>query len=98
MKLKKRLNENLSDTTNFSSDMEMIRLSITSEMDAINLYEQLAVKAKDKRVKDIFNHIAEEEKHHVGEFIHLLNLLDLEQLKANKKGKEEAIDVIEKEK
>lgn len=86
--------ENLSNTKELTDDKERIRLAIMAEFDAINLYKQLAFKAKDKKVKDILNHVAEEEKHHVAEFVHLLNLLDDEQVKANKDGKQEAEDVI----
>lgn len=93
----KKILENLSNTKELTDDKEIIRLAIMAEMDAINLYKQLATKAKDQRVKDILNHIAEEEKHHVGEFIHLLNLLDDEQVKANKEGKIEAEEVIKGE-
>lgn len=89
--------EFLSNTKELTNDKERIRLGIMAEMDAINLYKQLAEKANDNRVKDIFNHVAEEEKHHVAEFAHLLNLLDDEQVKANKDGKQEAEDVIKGE-
>jgi rubrerythrin len=92
----KQILENLSNTKELTNDKERIRLGIMAEMDAINLYKQLAEKADDNRVKDILNHVAEEEKHHVAEFLYLLNLLDDEQVKANKDGKQEAKNVIKK--
>lgn len=93
----KNILENFSNIKELTNDKERIRLAIMAEFDAINLYKQLSSDANDKRVKDILNHVAEEEKHHVGEFVHLLNLLDDEQVRANKEGKKEAEEVIKGE-
>ena len=57
-------------------DNEILRAGIISEMDAINLYEQLANIATDETVKKALLDIATEEKTHVGEFESLLKKLD----------------------
>ncbi|HHC19012.1 MAG TPA: rubrerythrin [Euryarchaeota archaeon] len=68
---------------------EAIRLAIIAELDAVNLYEQMARLVKDERFKKVFLDIAREEKAHVGEFLALLLELDPEQVKELKKGFEE---------
>ena len=49
-------------------DREIVRVGIIAELDAINLYEQLASMATDKNIKKILLDIAKEEKTHMGEF------------------------------
>ena len=51
-----------------SRDVEILRLAIIAELDAINLYEQLAASASNKDLKTRLLHVAKEEKTHVGEF------------------------------
>jgi len=58
---------------------EAIRLNIIAELDAINLYEQLANYISDDKVKKVFLDIAKEEKTHAGEFMALLKMFDAEQ-------------------
>jgi len=79
----------LSKLDNETSDREIIRLGLIAELDAINLYEQLAVKSSDKILKKVLLDIANEEKEHVGEFQALLLEKDKEQIKALEKGREE---------
>ena len=57
-------------------DVELVRMGIIAELDAINLYEQLASLSKDELVKKVFLDIAQEEKEHFGEFLELLKRLD----------------------
>jgi rubrerythrin len=71
------------------SDKEILRVGIIAELDAINLYEQMAIFAKDVNIKKILLDIAKEEKTHVGEFQRLLLNRDKEQVKELEKGKEE---------
>ncbi|MCD6403187.1 MAG: rubrerythrin [Candidatus Aenigmarchaeota archaeon] len=71
------------------ADSELLRIGIIAELDAINLYEQLASLAKDETVKKIFLDIAKEEKTHVGEFLALLLKHDEEQVKELEEGKKE---------
>ncbi len=71
------------------SDKEILRVGIIAEMDAVNLYEQMAAAAKNQIIKDILLDIAKEEKTHVGEFMALLLRLDAEQKKELDEGKKE---------
>ncbi|MET1160585.1 MAG: family 1 encapsulin nanocompartment shell protein [Thermoprotei archaeon] len=68
---------------------EALRLSIIAELDAINLYLQLAEKIEDERFKKVFLDIAREEKTHVGEFLALLKQVDPEQVVELEKGAKE---------
>ena len=70
-------------------DKEILRLGMIAELDAVNLYEQLAAKTKNKTLKKVLLDIAKEEKTHVGEFQTLLLELDSEQIKELEKGKKE---------
>ena len=70
-------------------DREILRAGIIAELDAINLYEQMAALAQDKNIKAILLDIAKEEKTHVGEFQRLLLNRDKEQVEEMKKGEEE---------
>lgn len=68
---------------------EALRLSIIAELDAINLYLQLARAVNDEKVKKVFEDVAREEKTHVGEFLALLKSLDLEQVEELEHGSRE---------
>jgi rubrerythrin len=70
-------------------DKEILRVGMIAELDAINLYEQLAAMTDNKILKEILMDIAREEKTHVGEFETMLLKLDQEQVKESAKGKEE---------
>jgi rubrerythrin len=70
-------------------DKEILRAGIIAELDAINLYEQMAAMTKDKNIKNILLDIAKEEKTHVGEFLTLLQKNDREQGVELEKGKKE---------
>ncbi|MEM0324878.1 MAG: ferritin family protein [Candidatus Aenigmatarchaeota archaeon] len=76
------------------SDKQILRLGIIAELDAINLYEQLASKAKNEKIKKILLDIAKEEKTHVGEFLSLLLEIDKEQEEELKKGEKEVKEII----
>ncbi|MEM5820298.1 MAG: ferritin family protein [Candidatus Aenigmatarchaeota archaeon] len=76
------------------SDKQILRLGIIAELDAINLYEQLASKAKNEKIKKILLDIAKEEKTHVGEFLSLLLEIDKEQKEELKKGEKEVKEII----
>ena len=70
-------------------DKEIVRIGLIAELDAINLYEQLASMTKNENIKKVLLDIAEEEKTHVGEFLALLLKMDEEQVKELEKGKKE---------
>ena len=69
--------------------MELLRVGMIAELDAVNLYEQLAVATDNDDLKKVFLDIAKEEKTHFGEFQALLLKLDKEQVEELEKGKEE---------
>ncbi len=68
---------------------EILRVGIIAELDAVNLYEQLAAYATNKDIKAMLLEIAREEKTHVGEFQAMLLRLDKEQVKELAAGKKE---------
>jgi len=70
-------------------DKEILRTGIIAELDAINLYEQMAAMTKNNDIKKILLDVAKEEKTHVGEFLTLLLGKDGEQGVELEKGKEE---------
>ena len=68
---------------------EIARIGMIAELDAVNLYEQLAAMCENKKLKKVLLDIAREEKTHVGEFQTLLLEMDKEQAKELEKGKKE---------
>lgn len=80
---------NLGDVSKEDIDKEILRLGMIAELDAVNLYEQLAAKAKNKDIKKVLLDIAKEEKTHVMEFETLLLRLDEEQVKEKGKAEQE---------
>ncbi|MBU7016251.1 MAG: rubrerythrin [Theionarchaea archaeon] len=70
-------------------DKEIVRVGIIAELDAINLYEQLAALAKNDDIRKILLDIAGEEKTHMGEFQALLLRMDEEQVRELEKWREE---------
>jgi len=85
-----------SKVTQKNIDKEILRAAIIAELDAINLYEQLAAMTKDSHVKEVFMDIAREEKTHVGEFQTMLLKLDKEQVKEMEEGRKEVEEMLEK--
>lgn len=74
---------------NKNIDSEIARVGLIAELDAINLYEQMAELATDKKLKRVLLDIAKEEKTHVGEFQAMLLKFDKEQEKEMEEGKKE---------
>jgi rubrerythrin len=70
-------------------DKEILRTAMIAELDAVNLYEQMAALTENKRIKTILLDVAKEEKTHVGEFQAMLLLNDKEQEEELVKGKRE---------
>ncbi len=68
---------------------EILRAAIIAELDAVNLYEQMAALTENQYVKAILLDIAKEEKTHVGEFQTLLLMNDKQQEKELAEGKKE---------
>ena len=76
-------------------DKEILRIGIIAELDAVNLYEQLAAMTDNEHIKTILLDIAKEEKTHVGEFQALLLKLDKDQEEELKEGKKEVDELTE---
>lgn len=70
-------------------DVELLRAGIMAELDAINLYEQMAMTTNDENLRKVFLAVAKEEKEHVGEFQALLLERDKEQVEELAEGKKE---------
>ena len=83
------IKENLGKMKKEVVDNEILRVGIIAELDAINLYEQLAAMTTDKNIKKMLLDIAKEEKTHVGEFQTLLLNRDKEQVEELEAGKKE---------
>ena len=77
-------------------DKEILRAGIVAELDAINLYEQMAAMTENRSIKQILLDIAKEEKTHVGEFQALLLEEDKEQEKELEEGRKEVDEMKEK--
>ena len=76
-------------------EKEVLRLAIIAELDAINLYEQMAAMVKDEKIRAVLEDVANEEKTHVGEFLTLLLKLDEKQVEEIEKGKKEVEEILE---
>jgi len=76
-----------------NEDKQILRVGLIAELDAISLYEQLASKSKNEKLKKVLLDIAKEEKTHVGEFLALLLEMDEQQKEELEKGKEEVQEI-----
>ncbi len=74
---------------------EIIRVAVIAELDAINLYEQLAAATNDEKIRKVLLDVAREEKTHMGEFQTLLLREDIEQVRELEKGKKEVEEILE---
>jgi rubrerythrin len=77
-------------------DKEILRAGIIAELDAINLYEQMAAMTGREDIRKILLDIAKEEKTHVGEFQALLLELDKEQERELEEGGEEVRELLKR--
>ena len=75
-------------------DKEILRSAIIAELDAINLYEQMADMTQDTNVKKLLLDVAREEKTHVGEFQTLLLRKDPQQRKEMEEGEKEIEELL----
>jgi len=80
---------NLSKIKGKKLDKEILRVGMIAELDAVNLYEQLAEMTQNEKIKKVLLDIAKEEKTHFGEFQAILVKFDSEQEKELKEGKKE---------
>jgi rubrerythrin len=77
-------------------DKEILRSAIIAELDAINLYEQMADMTQNKNIRKLLLDVAREEKTHVGEFQVLLLIEDKEQVEELEEGKKEVGELMRK--
>lgn len=77
-------------------DKEILRAAIIAELDAINLYEQMANLTKNSNIKVVLLDVAKEEKTHIGEFQALLLKFDTQHKQELEAGVEEAEKVLSK--
>jgi rubrerythrin len=70
-------------------DEQIARVGMIAELDAVNLYGQMAAMATDRKLKEILLDIAKEEKTHFGEFQAMLLKFDKEQVRELDKGRKE---------
>ncbi|MCL4475442.1 MAG: rubrerythrin [Nitrospirae bacterium] len=75
-------------------DKEILRAGIIAELDAINLYEQMAALTANENIRKILLDIAKEEKTHVGEFQTLLLRADKEQERELEEGRKEVQGIL----
>ena len=75
-------------------DKEILRSAIIAELDAINLYEQMAEMTRNGNIKKVLLDIAREEKTHVGEFQALLLIEDKEHVQELEEGKKEVRELL----
>ena len=75
-------------------DKEILRSAMIAELDAIDLYEQMAAKTKNKRLRALLLDIAREEKTHVGEFQTLPLREDKQQEKELAEGRKEVDELL----
>ncbi len=85
----------LSKVTAKTIDRELLRAGMIAEMDAINLYEQLAALTSDPKLKAVLADVTKEEKTHFGEFQVLLLELDKEQVSEMEHGLKEVKELQE---
>ena len=74
-------------------DCEILRVAIIAELDALNLYEQLAAATTNENIRKVLLEVAKEEKTHVGEFQTLLLKEDKEHVKELEKGRKEVEEI-----
>lgn len=79
----------ISTNTKVQSDVEALRLALIGELDAINLYNQMANATSNPKMAEVLKDIADEEKVHVGELQKLLDELDPNNKQKRQEGEKE---------
>lgn len=72
-----------------------VRFSIASEFEAIQLYEEIKESIDNHEAIKLLDEIAGDEKEHVGNFLHLLDILAPDERDFYEDGWKEAADVME---
>jgi rubrerythrin len=82
-----KIPEDMSKIKGTMKETEILRVAIIAELDAVNLYEQLAAASTNFGTKKLLLDVAKEEKTHVGEFTARLMKMDGQQLGEMEKGR-----------
>ncbi len=77
-------------------DKEILRAGIIAELDAVNLYEQMANLTKNANIRAVLMDVAKEEKTHIGEFQALLLQFDPQQKQELEAGAKEVEEELSK--
>ncbi len=89
-----RIPINLSKIKKEDIDKEIARAAVLAELDAINLYEQMAALTENEGMRKILLDVAKEEKTHMGEFQTMLLKFDSEQVEELEAGKKEVEELL----
>jgi rubrerythrin len=73
-----------------------VRFTVAAEIEATQVYMQLAESTDNKLAVKVLKSVADEERVHVGEFLRLLNELAPDEEKLYTKGAKEVEDMIKK--
>ena len=79
----------MSAVSKADNDRQILRAALMAELDAINLYEQMAANSDDALNKAVLLEIAGDEKRHVAQFTDLLMKADPEHAENDDEGVEE---------
>ncbi|MHB9094832.1 MAG: demethoxyubiquinone hydroxylase family protein [Eubacteriales bacterium] len=69
--------------------IQALRVDIAGELEAIMVYDAHAMATDDQRARAILYSIRDEERQHVGELIHLMEILDPQEAQFLAQGKQE---------
>lgn len=75
-------------------DLQILRLGMIAELDAVNLYDKLAGLATSPDVSKLMLDVSREEKVHAGEFETLMERIDTDYEEAEEEGEEEVEDLL----
>lgn len=78
-------------------DKQILRAALVSELDACNLYEQMAAYTDNDSIKAVLGDVLKEEKTHIGEFLAVLKEIDYEQKNEIEEGEKEVEKLTEEE-
>lgn len=78
-------------------DSQLLRLAMSAELDAANLYEAMARLTNNEDLKNVLLDIANEEKTHAGEFETMLEEIDPDYEYYEEEGEEEVEDMLGRE-
>jgi len=95
-KLLSKIPIDLKNVSEGDIDKEILRAGIIAELDAVNLYEQMAGLTKNANIRTVLLDIAKEEKTHIGEFQALLLRFDTQQKDELEAGAEEVEEELSK--